>query len=92
MSRKRFKFHALETFVGIALAAGVILGLVSPWLAPIAFSLVFAVPLSAFSGQRLNVMGTAEDLNAPQITRAAQHYRGWVAQVLSGRGTIHPAE
>ena len=86
------KFHALETVVGIALAAGVVLGLVSLWLAPIAFSLVFAVPLSAFSGLRLNVMGTAEDLNAPQITRAAQHYRGWVAQVLSGRGPIHPAE
>ena len=86
------KFHALETIVGIALAVGVALGLVSLWLAPIAFSLVLAVPLSALSGLRLKLMGTAEDLNAPQITRAAQHYRGWVAQVLSGRGPAHPAE
>ncbi|CUH81360.1 Glucans biosynthesis glucosyltransferase H [Tritonibacter multivorans] len=86
------KFHGLETVVGVALAIGVGLGLVSLWLAPIALSLVLAVPLSALSGLRLRLMGTAEDLNAPQISRAAQHYRGWVAQVLSGAGPAHPAE
>ena len=42
--------HALETVSGVALSVGILAGLVSVWLAPIAISLALAIPLSALSG------------------------------------------
>ncbi|MBW3242794.1 glucans biosynthesis glucosyltransferase MdoH [Epibacterium sp. DP7N7-1] len=81
-----FKCHALETVSGVALWIGIASGLVSLWLAPIALSLVLAVPLSALSSLRLprGWMGTAEVLNEPRINRAARHYRGVLRQNLKG--------
>ena len=60
--------------------------MVSLWLAPIAVSLVLAVPLSALSSLRLPKawMGTAEVLKEPQINQAARHYRRLLRQNLQG--------
>lgn len=76
------KFHVLETLAGVAMIAGMIAGLVSLWLLPIAISLAFAVPLSALSGLRLTqfkatrrAMGTPEVYAAPAIIRAAKAHR-----------------
>ena len=44
-----FKFHWLETLIGLVLTVGLTSGLVSLWLLPIAASLMLAVPLSALS-------------------------------------------
>lgn len=85
-------FHALETLVGLALTTGITLGFVSLWLAPIALSLVLAIPLSALSGVRLTMMRTAEDLATPQIRKAAAHHRNWIEQVISGPKPGQPAE
>ncbi len=90
--RTLMTFHALETFVGVALTAGIALGFVSFWLVPIALSLVLAVPLSAISGLRVASMKTAEDLKAPAIRQAAQHHQTWLDQVIRGTGPVHPAE
>lgn len=72
------RFHWLETCVGWVLIVGTSLGLVSPWLLPIAASLAFAVPISwLFSlsiKQRSNlnrVMDTEESAAPPQIIKSA---------------------
>lgn len=89
--------HALETVSGLALMAGILAGLVSPWLLPIAFSLLCAVPLSALSGYSLSGwartwLGTREDYREPLITQAARHYRTELKSILE-RGKIQtPAE
>lgn len=90
--RTLFKFHALETIVGVVLTVGIICGFVTFWLIPIALSLVLAVPLSAISGWQIAAMKTAEDLKSPAIKQAAQYHRTWLEQVISGAGPVHPAE
>jgi len=52
-----FKFHWIETTLGALLTAGLLTGLVSWWLIPIAASLVLAVPLSALSAYPLSHLG-----------------------------------
>jgi len=88
--------HALETASGIALSVGILAGLVSIWLAPIAVSLAFAIPLSALSGVSAGVarrvMGLREDVNEPSITRSARHYRAELRNVLEGKVSATPAE
>jgi membrane glycosyltransferase len=89
--------HALETASGAALATGILAGLVSPWLLPIAFSLLFAVPLSAVSGLSMPAracgwMGTREVYREPLITRAARHYRNELKTVLDRTTVSAPAE
>ncbi len=76
------KFHALETVAGAALLSGMLAGIVSIWLLPIAVSLAFAVPLSALSGLRLTqfratarALGTPEVYAAPAIIRSAKAHR-----------------
>ncbi|NIZ14837.1 glucans biosynthesis glucosyltransferase MdoH, partial [Phaeobacter sp. HF9A] len=89
------KCHALETLSGAALWIGIAAGLVSLWLAPIALSLVLAVPLSALSSLRLpkGWMGTAEGLKEPQINQAARHYRDLLRQNLKGiKAPVQAAE
>lgn len=90
--------HALETVCGVALWAGILSGTVSWWLAPIALSLLLAVPLSALSGVRTansirHWMATREDFREPQITRAARAARADLKAMLDG-GPRHqtPAE
>ena len=89
--------HALETVSGTALWAGILAGVVSPWLAPIAFSLVLAIPLSALSGVSVPTllarwMGTREVYREPAITQAARHYRNDLKSLLKGGSGVTPAE
>ncbi|MBL4627445.1 MAG: glucans biosynthesis glucosyltransferase MdoH [Roseicyclus sp.] len=84
------KFHVLETFAGVALAAGMVAGIVSLWLLPIAISLTFAVPLSALSGLRLTrfraterALGTPEVYAAPAIILAARAHRAELRETLA---------
>ena len=90
--------HALETLSGLALWAGILAGLISPWLIPIAFSLALAVPLSALSGltipaRKTRWMGTREMFFEPPITQAARHYRKELKALLDGASDIAtPAE
>lgn len=51
------RFHWLETTLGVALVLGMVAGIVTPWLAPIAASLALAVPLSRMTGHRLGGQG-----------------------------------
>lgn len=83
------KFHALETLAGAAMIAGMVAGIVSVWLLPIAISLAFAVPLSALSGLRLTkfraterALGTPEIYAAPAIIRAAKAHRAELRATL----------
>ena len=48
--RTLITFHWVETALGLLLLWGLLAGLISLWLVPIAFSLVMAAPLSALSG------------------------------------------
>ncbi len=90
--------HALETISGLALWAGIVAGVISPWLVPIAFSLVLAVPLSALSGltissRKARWMGTREVFAEPPINQAARHYRKELKSLLEGGSdTATPAE
>lgn len=89
--------HALETISGFALTIGIFMGLVSPWLIPIAISLALAIPLSALSGLRVTStafrwMGTREDYREPAISRAAHHYRAELKAVLEHQSAVNPAE
>ncbi|MFW8634179.1 glucans biosynthesis glucosyltransferase MdoH [Cribrihabitans pelagius] len=91
------KVHALETVSGFALWAGILAGAVSLWLAPIALSLVLAVPLSALSGVKAKnrihaLMGTREVFAEPQITRAARAARAEMKAFLDGASARAAAE
>lgn len=88
------KFHLFETLIGALLVAGIMFGLVTLWLSPIAASLLLAIPLSALSGMNLNAhdwsarqLGTPEQLNPPDIVRDAMSERRRFAMALS---TSHP--
>ncbi|MDE4143948.1 MAG: glucans biosynthesis glucosyltransferase MdoH [Pseudophaeobacter sp. bin_em_oilr2.035] len=81
--------HALEFTSGLALSAGILAGMVSVWLAPIALSLVLVLPLSALSGMRPALrlrfwMGTREVFAEPRIARTARTYRKAVERVFAG--------
>ncbi len=75
------RFHWVETILGALLTAGLVAGLVSPWLLPIAASLLLAVPLSALSGVSLGRapawlrLDTPQSLHPPRIARAAAQHR-----------------
>ncbi len=76
------KFHAVETLSGALLGVGMLAGMVSLWLLPIAVSLVLAVPLSMVSGARLgsrrglrHLMATPEMLETPPILKLARSHR-----------------
>ncbi|MCF6234524.1 MAG: glucans biosynthesis glucosyltransferase MdoH [Rhodobacteraceae bacterium] len=90
--------HALETVSGLALWAGILAGVISPWLVPIAISLVLAVPLSALSGLSLTSrktrwMGTREVFSEPPVNQAARHYRKELKSLLDGpNDVVTPAE
>lgn len=88
--------HTVETISGVALGVGILSGLVSVWLAPIAISLAFAIPLSALSGVSAGaarrMVGMKEDYNEPAITRSARRYRDELKNVIEGKGVMTPAE
>lgn len=88
--------HALETVSGVALSVGILSGLVSIWLAPIAISLALAIPLSALSGVSAGaarkMVGMREDFSEPAITRSARRYRDELKRLVEGKGNMTPAE
>ncbi|WP_170788940.1 glucans biosynthesis glucosyltransferase MdoH [Ruegeria lacuscaerulensis] len=88
--------HALETVSGVALSVGILSGLVSVWLAPIAISLAFAIPLSALSGvssgPARRMVGMKEDVKEPAITRSARRHRDELKRLIEGKGVMTPAE
>ncbi len=88
--------HALETLSGALLSIGIVSGMVSVWLAPIAVSLVLAVPLSALSGVSVGatrrIMGMKEDFREPAITKSAKHHRHELKKLIEGKGAMAPAE
>ena len=84
------KFHLVETVIGALMLIGMSYGLVSPWLLPIAVSLVAAIALSALSGLDLSAhhwlsrqLATPEHLNAPTIIRAAMAERVRCSDILA---------
>jgi len=88
--------HTLETVSGIALSVGILSGLVSVWLAPIAISLALAIPLSALSGVSAGaarrMVGMKEDFQEPAITRSARRHRDELKRLIEGKGVMTPAE
>ena len=83
--------HALETLCGLALCTGMIAGLVSLWLMPIAVSLCLAIPLSVLSGLSPPAvirgwMGSKETFAQPYVRQAALAYRKDFADLFAGRG------
>ncbi|MEM1006982.1 MAG: glucans biosynthesis glucosyltransferase MdoH, partial [Pseudomonadota bacterium] len=88
--------HTLETVSGVALSIGILSGLVSFWLVPIAISLALAIPLSALSGVSAGaarrVVGMREDFNEPAITRLARRHRSELKHLIEGRSGLTPAE
>lgn len=89
--------HALETVSGLALGAGILAGMVSPWLTPIALSLALAVPLSALSGVSAGtarrLLGMREDFREPAVITAARRHRVELKATLDGKTRgVTPAE
>lgn len=88
--RVLLRFHALETALGAMMLSGMVMGVVSLWLLPIAVSLALAVPLSAASGINLSrrrwaarQLATPETNNAPRIIRSARTQRRRFATLLA---------
>jgi membrane glycosyltransferase len=76
------KFHALESVVGILLVTGIVGGLITLWLIPIAASLICALPLSMLSGIDLSKyarggfrLETPQSLSEPRIVTRARSER-----------------
>lgn len=87
--RDLFRFHWVETALGVILTAGLASGLVSLWLIPIAASLLMAVPLSALSAVPVVRclpgplrMQSPHTLREPAIVRKAKDKRGRIHAVL----------
>ncbi|MEE4188784.1 MAG: glucans biosynthesis glucosyltransferase MdoH [Roseobacter sp.] len=87
--RDVMRFHWVETTLGLVLAAGLVSGLVSLWLVPIAASLLMAVPLSLASAlpivqclPQLMQMQSPHTLRVPSIVRKAQDRRGHIHNLL----------
>jgi membrane glycosyltransferase len=87
--RTLLAFHWLESLLGLLLTAGVISGLVSLWLLPIALSLLLAVPLSALSALRVTTrmpralrLDSPFSLREPAICIRARKERAQVAKTL----------
>lgn len=96
--RTLVRFHWVESILGFVLLAGLVSGLVSLWLLPIAASLCLAIPLSALSALPLSnrlpqafKMNSPQTLREPGIVRRAQQERGRLRAQLE-KGQKLPAE
>ncbi len=76
------RFHRIETLTGLAMTTAIVMGAVSVWLSPVAFSLVVAVPLSMLSGVRISDLGirllrldSPQNLREPRVVRRARAER-----------------
>ena len=84
------RFHWLETLLGVLLSVGLLSGLVSLWLLPIAASLLLAVPLSALSAvniaakaPRSLAMNSPHTLREPAIVARARRARAEMKNELT---------
>ncbi len=85
------KFHLVETLLGFLMLFGMLFGIVSLWLLPIAASLAAAIALSALSGLNLSAhpwtnkqLATPEHLNTPKIIRHAMAMRSYYSNLQPG--------
>jgi membrane glycosyltransferase len=66
-----FRFHAVETALGLALVTGIITGLLSLWLWPLAASLFLAALISRWTSASMakqsGLLATPEDIVEPAI-------------------------
>lgn len=86
------KFHIVEQVFGLALALGMMAGIVSLWLLPIAISLSGAVFLSAISGVNLvrkswgrRQLGTPDEVRVPRVIALSSQYRAQMRKELEVR-------
>ena len=86
------RFHWLETLLGLALAWGLWVGVMSPWLLPIIASLLLAVPLSALGSlnlvrhaPRMLRLDSPNTLREPAIVTRARVERARMGALLEGR-------
>ena len=84
------RFHWLETVIGFAMAFGIVTGVMSGWLIPIAGSLIFAVPLSRLSAWRISTstprpfrLETPTSLREPRVVTRAKSERAWMKHVVT---------
>ena len=88
------KFHAIETALGLIIAAGILSATITVWLAPVGLSLILAVPLSMLSERsvvrsRVNALrlSTPESLTPPAIVQLAiearSHYADRITRPVS---------
>lgn len=89
-----FWFHRIEMILGVALTSAILSGYASAWLSVIAFSLVFAVPLSRLSAMRVTGwapsvfrLDAPNTLREPRIFKSAQTERAMMRDFLE-----HPPE
>ncbi|MEP5731734.1 MAG: glucans biosynthesis glucosyltransferase MdoH [Sulfitobacter sp.] len=85
-----FKYHWIETILGLVLFFGLVVGLISWWLVPIAASLLLAVPLSALSSLNLAqraphslAMNSPYTLREPAIVKRARQERAVIKAQVS---------
>ncbi len=83
------KFHIVEQIFGFALVIGMMSGIVSLWLLPIAISLSGAVFLSAISGVNLvrkswgrRQLGTPDEVRVPNVIALSSRYRAEMRKEL----------
>ncbi len=76
------RFHSVETMTGLTLMGSIVLGGLSLWLLPIAFSLVLAAPLSMLSGVRISDhafrllrLDSPQNLREPRVVQLARTER-----------------
>ena len=93
------RFHAVETILGLGMGVAIALGAISLWLAPIAFSLAFAVPLSRLSAWRVLDgrypalrLDTPHSLKEPRILTLARQERVALKAQLDSRPVATAAE
>ena len=80
------RFHALETVLGVALWTAILWGYASWWLAPIAFSWAFAVPISRLFSASFDtsILSTPQETAPAPILREVERERRRMGFAMSG--------
>jgi membrane glycosyltransferase len=93
------RFHWLETTIGILLTIGLVLGLVSLWLIPIAISLLMTIPISFATGIEISTRGffskvltTRENWAPPRIVTMVHNSGHDLSLITSYKDTLANAE
>jgi membrane glycosyltransferase len=93
------RFHWLETTIGMLLTIGLVLGLVSLWLVPIAISLLMTIPISFATGIEISTRGffskvltTRENWAPPRIVTMVHNSGHDLSLITSYKDTLANAE